>query len=385
MEDIFMKKVRAVIVCLMAMVMLTGCLGLNMEMTVNEDGTCGYTLTYYYEQSTFELMKEDAKNSVLTCGDFAQDTKTINGKTYQAFSKTFSFASREELKNFLTNDAVYLAKFKQDSKAADKYTADSFHAPFKNVTLTADTFIGEAGTNNYTSMSTKQAQASKTQNNARALDVAQVSSQLKGKSVNEYYKALGLIMDISIVLPKPIKESNGAAEGNKVTWNLDNLPDDSKLIATCGDTPIISGDKETPKIQGVRNNALTKKAVLVKVTDNVSVKEVTINGKRFNVSQFKLAKSGRYTIKAVDANGNVSVLKFTIDAKAPVFKGVRHGKVYRKKVTVKVSDANGIRYIKVNGKKQKARKKLVIRKKGKNTVIACDKAGNQSKVVFTIK
>ena len=157
-----MKKVRAVIVCLMAMVMLTGCLGLNMEMTVNEDGTCGYTLTYYYEQSTFELMKEDAKNSVLTCGDFAQDTKTINGKTYQAFSKTFSFASREELKNFLTNDAVYLAKFKQDSKAADKYTADSFHAPFKNVTLTADTFIGEAGTNNYTSMSTKQAQASKT-------------------------------------------------------------------------------------------------------------------------------------------------------------------------------------------------------------------------------
>ena len=96
-----MKKVRAVIVCLMAMVMLTGCLGLNMEMTVNEDGTCGYTLTYYYEQSTFELMKEDAKNSVLTCGDFAQDTKTINGKTYQAFSKTFSFASREELKNFL--------------------------------------------------------------------------------------------------------------------------------------------------------------------------------------------------------------------------------------------------------------------------------------------
>ena len=52
MEDIFMKKVRAVIVCLMAMVMLTGCLGLNMEMTVNEDATSGYTLTYYYEQST---------------------------------------------------------------------------------------------------------------------------------------------------------------------------------------------------------------------------------------------------------------------------------------------------------------------------------------------
>lgn len=380
-----MKKVRAVIACLLAMVMLTGCLGMNMEMTVNEDGTCGYTITYYYEQSTFELMKEDAKNSVLTCGDFAQDTKMINGKTYQAFSKTFSFASREELKNFLTNDAFYLAKFKQDSKAADKYTADAFHAPFKNVTLTADTFIGEAGTSEYTSVTTKPGTSSNSAKKVQTLDVSDMSSELKGKSVNEYYKALGIIMDISIVLPKPIKESNGAAEGNKVTWNLDNLPDDSKLIATCGDTPIISGDKEAPKIQGVKNNALTKKAVLVKVTDNVSVKEVTINGKRFNVSQFKLAKSGRYTIKAVDANGNVSVLKFTIDAKAPVFKGVRHGKVYRKKAIVKVSDANGIRYIKVNGKKQKAGKKLVIRKKGKNTVIACDKAGNQSKVVFTIK
>ena len=90
-----MKKVRAVIVCLMAMVMLTGCLGLNMEMTVNEDGTCGYTLTYYYEQSTFELMKDDASSSVLTCGDFTQDTKMINGKTYQSFSRTFSFASRD--------------------------------------------------------------------------------------------------------------------------------------------------------------------------------------------------------------------------------------------------------------------------------------------------
>jgi len=60
-----MKKVRAVIACLIAMVMLTGCLGLNMEMTVNEDGTCGYTLTYYYEQNTFELMKDDASSSVL--------------------------------------------------------------------------------------------------------------------------------------------------------------------------------------------------------------------------------------------------------------------------------------------------------------------------------
>ena len=360
-----MKKMKAVIACLLAMIMLTGCLGLNTEMTINEDGTCGYTLTYYYEQSTFELMKDDASSSMLTCGDFSQDTKMINGKTYQSFSRTFSFASRDELKNFLTNDAVYLAKFKQDSKAADKYTSDSFHAPFKNVTLTADTFIGEAGTNNYTSMSTKSAQSSKTQNNAQTLDVAQMSSQLKGKSLNEYYKALGIIVDISLVLPQPVREANGAVEGNKVTWNLDNLPDDSKLVATCGDTPIISGDKEAPKIQGIKNNAITKKTVSVKVTDNVSVKEVTINGKHFNMSQFKLAKSGRYTIKAVDANGNVSTVKFTIDTKAPVFKGVRHGKV--------------------NGKKQKVKKKLVIRKKGKNTVIACDKAGNQSKVVFTIK
>ena len=83
-----MKKVRAVIVCLMAMVMLTGCLGLNMEMTVNEDGTCGYTLTYYYEQSTFELMKDDASSSVLTCGDYTQNTKKINAKTNQSVSKT---------------------------------------------------------------------------------------------------------------------------------------------------------------------------------------------------------------------------------------------------------------------------------------------------------
>ena len=163
------------------------------------------------------------------------------------------------------------------------------------------------------------------------------------------------------------------------------MPADEKLIAVSSDQSIFAGDKEAPVIRGVKNNTATRNPVVVHISDNVCVKDVRINGKSYFVSDFQISKQGKFQIKAIDTNGNSSTVKFTIDRWGPNIYGVKNKKVYRKKVKLSFFDNCGIKYIKVNGKKQKARKKLVIRKKGKNTVIACDKAGNQSKVVFTIK
>ncbi len=374
MEDIFMKKVNAVIACLLVVFMLTGCAGVEMNMQVNEDGTCRFAVTYCYQQSLYENMKREKP------ADFEQGSKEINGKTYLTFRRELTFSSIEEMKSALENNTAYINALKNGSQAPEQYKEDQYSAPFENVTLTKDTFIGKLRQANLSSTTrTKQT----------GNGVTDISSMVNGASGNismaEYYKMYGVVMDISISLPQPIRESNGQIEGNQAKWTVDNMPADEKLIAVSSDQSIFAGDKEAPVIRGVKNNTATRNPVVVHISDNVCVKDVRINGKSYFVSDFQISKQGKFQIKAIDTNGNSSTVKFTIDRWGPNIYGVKNKKVYRKKVKLSFFDNCGIKYIKVNGKKQKARKKLVIRKKGKNTVIACDKAGNQSKVVFTIK
>ncbi|HBZ63590.1 MAG TPA: hypothetical protein DEO89_03050 [Lachnospiraceae bacterium] len=369
-----MKKVNAVIACLLVVIMLTGCAGVEMNMQVNEDGTCRFAVTYCYQQSLYENMKQEKP------ADFEQGSKEINGKTYLTFRRELTFSSIEEMKNALENNTAYINALKNGSQAPEQYKEDQYSAPFENVTLTKDTFIGKLRQTNLSST---------TQTKQTGNGVTDISSMVNGASGNismaEYYKMYGVVMDISISLPQPIRESNGQIEGNQAKWTVDNMPADEKLIAVSSDQSIFAGDKEAPVIRGVKNNTATRNPVVVHISDNVCVKDVQINGKSYFVSDFQINKQGKFQIKAIDTNGNSSMVKFTIDRWGPNIYGVKNKKVYRKKVKLSFFDNCGIKYIKVNGKKQKARKKLVIRKKGKNTVIACDKAGNQSKVVFTIK
>lgn len=71
------------------------------------------------------------------------------------------------------------------------------------------------------------------------------------------------------------------------------------------------------------------------------------------------------------------------DVNLPTIKGIKEGKVYNKAVTIKYSDASGIKSAKLNGKKFSSGKK--VSKKGSYKVIVKDKAGNTRIVRFKIK
>lgn len=84
-----------------------------------------------------------------------------------------------------------------------------------------------------------------------------------------------------------------------------------------------------------------------------------------------------------------------VDKKAPVIKGVKKNKKYKKKATVYVKDNVKIKKVLLNGKKVKVKKvskgkykgyyKFTVKKKGKCTVAAYDTSGNCKKVKFRIR
>lgn len=376
-----MKKFRIMclaLVCVMAAGILTGCLGQKMAVTIEPDGACSYRLTYVYEKSLLDLSETQSgsEKSILYSGDFEKEEVTINGRDYYAFSRTLSFRSLEEIKTFLSDSNVYFNTLKTGSKDASRYEEDSCHAPFSSVTVDQNTFVGQMS---------QEIRDAESQNKKKNTDYNVEELNLQGKkSLYDMYKEMGMVIEISIEFPNPVKESNGNVSGNKVTWSLDNLPDDGKLIAVCGDNTMISSDHVPPVISGVKNGGLYNKTVKVSATDDVSLRMLTLNEKHYNMNTFFVSRTGTYVLAATDANNNKTTLTFKIDQKKPSIKGVKNGRTYKRKVTLKFSDRNGIRSAKVNGKKV-SKNRVVLKKKGRYTVKVTDKAGNRKTVKFRIK
>lgn len=376
-----MKKIRIIclaLVCVMAAGILTGCLGQKMAVKIEPDGACSYRLTYVYEKSLLDLSETQSgsEKSILYSGDFEKEEVTINGRDYYAFSRTLSFRSLEEIKAFLSDSNVYFNTLKTGSKDASRYEKDSCHAPFSSVTVDQNTFVGQMS---------QEIRDAELQNKKKNTDYNVEELNLQGKqSLYDMYREMGMVIEITIEFPNPVKESNGNVSGNKVTWSLENLPDDGKLIAVCGDNTMISSDHVPPVISGVKNGGLYNKTVKVSAMDDVSLKMLTLNEKHYNMSSFFVSRTGTYVLAATDANNNKTTLTFKIDQKKPSIKGVKNGRTYKRKVTLKFYDRNGIRSAKVNGKKV-SKNRAVLKKKGRYTVKVTDKAGNRKTVKFRIK
>lgn len=374
-KDMKTKKKLLALFLTMTMIvgMLTGCMGQQNLITINADGTCGYTVRAMYEQSTYEEMNANGSISAtyLGSGDFTQSTEMINDKTYYVFTRSFSFANTSELITFLTDDATFLNAFTTGSKNPASYEADNFKALFDSATFDSTGFVGQLSEDSAYST-------------GEASDIGSISKDsLQGyDSINSYYKSLGVIMDVTLTLPSPIVESNGVISGNTVTWDVENIPDSGKLIAATSGNPI-SGDTTAPTISGVKNNGIYKKAT-INASDDVAVNRVLINGLRFNTYKFKVSKTGKYTVTATDANNNTTTVKFTIDAKAPKIKGLKSGKISKKGVKVKFSDNTGIKSVKINGKNVN-KKQVTLKKAGSYIIKVTDKAGNVTKVRYTIR
>lgn len=75
---------------------------------------------------------------------------------------------------------------------------------------------------------------------------------------------------------------------------------------------------------------------------------------------------------------------FSVDSKAPTISGVKNGKIYKKAVTIRVSDkVSGVKKITLNGKKIKSGK--VVKKNGSYKLVAVDKSGHKKTVRFAIR
>lgn len=93
---------------------------------------------------------------------------------------------------------------------------------------------------------------------------------------------------------------------------------------------------------------------------------------------------GKHTLAVMDTYGNKKTITFKTDKTAPVVKGVKNKKIYRKPVTVKFSDStSGIKKAALNGKKIKSGTK--IKNAGSYTLHVKDQAGNLTTVKFKIR
>lgn len=138
-------------------------------------------------------------------------------------------------------------------------------------------------------------------------------------------------------------------------------------------------DKTKPQVDGVSNGKSYNKGVTIKVVEDSRKYTMKVNGKTGTSTSFR--EDGKYTVVVTDQAGNSITVKFNVDTKAPTC----NIKAKSKKGTkIKAKDTiSGIKYIKLNGKKVKNGTKL--KKKGKNKLVICDKAGNKKTITTKVK
>lgn len=371
-----MKRMRkhTVAACLIAFFviagLMTGCAQEQMNFSIQNDGSCSYNAKILILKSAYDALTSGGGDSSLDdmFGEgYEVGLETISGQQYYSFSRTIGFSSTAELQKFMTVDDVYKSKISEGAKDDSLYADQK--APFTSAEISSDRFIAEMD------MGTEPA------------DISQIEKEMKEAGVDNYndlFAQTNLTILVSVTLPEVVTESNGINSGKTVTWNLDAMPDDGRFVAVTGNNPIISGDKVLPTVTGVKNKGYYNKPVTVRVSDNVSVPSIALDGKRYNVAAFKVSSGGSHTVLATDANKNIAKVVFTIDTKKPIVKGVKNNKTYKKTVTLKFSDNTGIKSVKVNGKKSST-KKVTLKKKRAYTVKVTDKAGNTTTVKFRIK
>lgn len=368
----------AILVLVLVAGTLTGCMGEHVSIGFQPDGSCSYSMKYMFEKSMYNYtslsVDEDIsmlEEGILGSGDFQKATENINGKEYYTYSRNFTFPDYNALTDFLTKGASYREGLKKDSKRPKAYS-DMSDPPFSSIALDASGFVGKINPKGELSLFTEMMDGG---SNATI-------KKLGYDSVAAYNKSLGMQLDVSVTLPAAVVESNGSAAGNTVSWDLEIIPADGKLIAATAGNPI-SSDTTPPTISGVKQNG-TCGIGMITGKDDVSLKALILDGIRQTTDKVSIQKSGRHTITLIDANNNSTTVEFQVDAKGPKIKGAKNGRVYKRPVTLKFSDASGIRYVTVNGKKIKSKKKVTLKKKTIYRVVAVDKHGNATALYFGI-
>lgn len=336
-----MKKTIISLLMVCVMVLMSGCM-YSYDTVIKENGTAEFSFRLEVAK---ELDTSDSFKDIMP-SNAVKTTKKVNGVEYNCYTVNNTYPNLNALKAVLTNtNSIGI---------------------FSSLKLSATEMIGE----------TLASQDLKEYYNL-------------SKSYGENYSVKG---EFAITMPNEVILTNGTVNSSnscKVQWSVVDYIENGTLYVYCKNSPEytkVLNDKKAPVITGVKNNGNYKFANY-KCTDDTVVKEATLNKKKAYAKD-TIYTDGVYTLAAKDLNGNTASVKFTVDTKAPVINGIKNNKKYGKAVKLKVSDKNGLKFVKLNGKKQslkKAKSGITVKKSGSYKVIAQDKAGNQTIMKFKIK
>ena len=158
---------------------------------------------------------------------------------------------------------------------------------------------------------------------------------------------------------------------------------------------LIDADTTAPTITGVKEGGYYNTLPDISFADDTAIASTTINGNPYSLTE---VVTGKNIITATDIKGNIATTSFYVDNKSPIIKGIKNGKSYSHKATFYIKDNLNLSKVTVNGKNIKLGKsklvkkgkyknyyKITVKKKGKNTIIAKDSAGNKIKIKIKIQ
>lgn len=357
-----MKKVLGVCILSIMLFAMTGCMRVYETLTVNPDGSITQTeksgISKEYLDSNGEQPDPSAKLETLE-----------DGKEYytNTESKTTTLNALQE-----DMEGVILTK-------------DIFYYPLNS---------GETSSNDS--------------------DIQQAISQ-------------GVYLKMTVNLGDSIVDTNAninaETSGNTAVFDSTSNPSAWYAYTQKGKMQI-DNDKTKPVIKGIKKGSYYKELPKITYSDNIAVVKTklngvdvtpanstssfTVNGKKKTTTYYdwygtvkgvtkSMKKEGKNVFTVYDLKGNSASVTFYLDTKAPLIKGVKNNKTYRNQAVLYIKDKQKLSKVTVNKKKQKLSKKnlvkkgkykgyykITVSKKGKNTIIAYDKAGNKKTIKIKI-
>lgn len=213
----------------------------------------------------------------------------------------------------------------------------------------------------------------------------------------------GMYVKMNVTLPGDIVDTNAniAEETIGNTASFDTMAvTDVWYAYTAQGKQTIEADRIAPVIKGVKNNKYYKNMPMTTCTDNICIDatKIMLNGKSAAPDSITSNKEGKNTLTVSDLNGNSTSVIFYLDTKAPVIKGVKNNKTYKKQAVIYVKDKQMLSKVTDNKKSVKLTKKslvkngtykgyykITVKKKGKHTIVAKDKAGNTKTIKIKIQ
>ena len=257
-----MKKIIAVSLCLLTLVLcLTGCVYEGVDVKLNKGGTGTVSTTVGIEKEYVNEML-DGQNPFE-----GKETEEIeyDGKTYISYTESIDYKTYDDITKALlamTYDTDSLKELSETEDSTEAVTATEPQAetpaePSTEAATEADTpTTDDAKTDDTTSADSDnhifKSVSVKNEGGKYVFSAVlnRIGGEVQGYSMKDIFK-----MNISVEMPgKVTAYKNGTVDGNKVTFDLSDMSEETELYAEC---------KETSKIPAIVGIVLAVIAVVV--------------------------------------------------------------------------------------------------------------------------